>query len=565
MGGKKAVQEDMYNIKRLGYNLVSIYAQGHHCEGIKYGPNGEVLGLYDEWLENWEYMVKAIVDNDLKFAVWLQLHETTVYEFRTKKDWDYATQYFCNPEVRDDYMELVMTPILNVLSKYQDNLLYVSLGDELQNQVNDAEMQVNMDNTRNVYGVSLEKMNEFIYQLNDLCKEIIPNVPRTISSNYHYYQYYEDLGLTFFGHNIYHNGGNVDDIEKWKSTLPFMASEFGMNECPDDVTYQRINLEMLQTIREKGYIGANWWYYSPSANSGLWSLFNKEFSFRSDYSDLAMLFSFEIRDSIAARKGEETDFEPAVTFYNNGGGRVAWINSRQAVKFDIERSLDGGAWTKIASDIAVDDPNYMLENSLFMGTYVDVDIVEGQLCKYRIVSYTEDGESNISEPTNEVARGRVITESLVNGSFENGEEGWEINPTYAHIVKNGDDDAAYVADDCDYKLMVPRTEDMNQLIAKQEIPVPPNTTYRFKIKYISKPADIVGTVHYYFYGGDTMNTVKYEWFNKTDGFEAWRPFDQTFNSGEYDKLRLEIYTSNERNMYGDDIYIDSASFMEVAS
>ncbi len=561
--GAEWVKEDAYNMKRLGYNCVQIVALGYQCEGIDYGENGEIIGLTDEFKKNYREYIKILSEAGLNLGVIINFHETIIYSELGKNAWDKATQYYCNPEVRKVYFEKCVTPVLDILKDYEDSIMYIALGDELENMINDSELQFNtVESDRSVYGVTFDTMYGFISDLNDLVKEKLPNIPRTIDCNADFLNKYEDLDLTFIGHNQYSEDGSVKDIARFKTSLPVFKSEYGLGSYTDETSYNKGNLKMLDNIIDAGYVGAMWWAYGCGAHgTDLWTLFNGEFAFRSDYNHLATQFMFKTMDNINAYKGIEVEFEPATVFYNAGKGRISWVNSRQAVKIDIERSIDGGkTWTKVVTSADIKD--YEHSGNIYMGTYIDPDLEIGKEACYRIVSYNEDGKSNTSEATNVAERKTPNPNLVTNGDFENGMEGWTKNSGSGTNNSDAVKEAAYNGE----KGLLISSDSLYYGVA-QDIEVKPNTSYYISYKYKVLPgyADGVGTATYLknYYGEGSVDIWPQEYNNKApDGSDnGWCTAGFIINSGNNSKFSLQFLTTEPTPAPS---YIDNVSVVELS-
>lgn len=555
--GAATVYSDMINIKALGYNCVHIMAQGGRMEGVQFDQNGHILGLSEEYKKNFRRYLEILDETDMNFAVFLQFHTTKIYTELGKEAWDRATQYYGNEEVRKEYFTLVMGPILDILKDFQHRILFLSLGDELENEINDVSLDWNYDNDRGVYGVSFEDMYGFYSDLNDLCKKKMPDIPRTIGGNSDFLYKYGELDLDAMGRNRYTQyGTDFEPISYYKTGLPMYFPEWGIACWVYDMDYDTFiqrNLTMLDKIKEEGYFGAFFWRYEHTQKSDAeLTMYNTYWEYPSDYNRMATAFAYEALDDLYARQGKTPALDTPAMFAYHGDGLVTWLTSRQGDTFDLERSLDGGkTWTKILTKAKKSD--HLAPRNNEIGYYKDTTVKEGAKALYRVKAY-KGSSSALSAASRQVTHGTVggsvgdnsgtddkpvqvdpSKNLLKNGGFEGGITGWTPNSnlTYKHLSggKGHESDGALMIHD--------GTNRWGRM--QQDFRVEEGKVYRVTFSYrdMNQKGDssmsVVFSNNGIDYNADTAFSVP---FGSKD--TAWHTVDVTFTSNSYTHARIRF-------------------------
>ena len=556
--GAATVYSDMVNIKALGYNCVHIMAQGGRMEGVEFDENGHILGLSEEYKKNFRRYLEILDETDMNFAVFLQFHTTKIYSELGKQAWDRATQYYGNEEVREEYFTLVMGPILDILKDFKHRILFLSLGDELENEINDVSLDWNYDSDRAVYGVSFEDMYGFYSDLNDLCKAKMPDVPRTIGGNSDFLYKYSELDLDAMGRNRYTQyGTDFEPISYYNTGLPMYFPEWGIACWVYDMDYDTFiqrNLTMLDKIKEEGYFGAFFWRYEHTQKSDAeLTMYNTYWEYPSDYNRMATAFAYAALDDLYERQGSTPALDTPTMFAYHGDGLVTWLTSRQGDTFDLERSLDGGkTWTKLLT--AAKKTAYTAPRNDQIGYYQDTSVKEGAKALYRVTAYTKAGKSARSAPSTQVPYGKTAADTgansgtddrpvavdasknlLKNGGFEDGLTGWTPNSnlTYEHLSggKGHESDGALMIHD--------GTNRWGRM--QQDFPVEEGKVYRVSFSYRDMNQKGNSTMSIVFsndgkeYDADSAFTVSFG-----SGDTAWHTVEATFTSDSYTYARIRF-------------------------
>jgi len=578
--GAEQVYSDMINIKALGYNAVHIMAQGGMMEGVIYGEHGEILGLSDEYKQNFRKYLQIIDETETNIAVFLQFHTTQIYEKLGKDAWDKATQFYASEEVCQQYMDLVMTPILDMLKEVEHRILFLSLGDELENEINDNDLGWNTDNTRVVYGVSFDDMYRFYSELNDLCKEKMPDIPRTIGANASYLHKYGDLDLQAIGRNRYTSfGTDMEPINFWeyKGGLPMYFPEWGIGCWYTDMTWQEFqdrNMVMLDRIREWGYFGAFFWRYEHTQkDDSELTMYNSLWEFPADYNTLATRFAYEARKDLHEHQSTDASFDPPAMFAYNGDGLVTWLHAQNGQTFDLERSLDGGkTWVKLIT--GAQNKAYHSRRNTNIGYYQDDEVEEDQAVLYRVIAYNEAGESRVSDvsvqvpPMDNTVEGggapagvddAPLAEDpskniLKNGDFENGMNNWSgrSSGTYAWVEGGHESEHAM-------KIM----DATNRWGGFQQyFRVEPGKTYRISFSYkdLNQKGDSAAYIRLSHTDGNYTEDAVSIWFSSED--TAWHTKEAVFTSEGYSYARLAFQPDTGK---GSEKLIDNVHIEEVGN
>ncbi len=401
--GADKIYREIYNLKAMGYNLLG-YGGSIYDEGVIHDDYGDVLGIKQEFLDNSRRLLDMCREIGMPVMWTVCSHSSSAPGYYGIEAYDLFAQKYCNPEVTEHYVERFVRPLCEMLAEYQDILALVAIADEPENEINDSEKGDHFAGLRAPYGVTLDDMVHFMSRINDVVKEELPGVARTVASNDMDKTIYNGFDLDLMGHNRYDNNANVPDVEDYKTEAPMILTEYNVgddlhgNQDPDYDLFTDRLIKWRERMMQKGYKGGIQWAWM--SNGSHWST---AYYLLDDYAhngapNTAFVPSVGdlrhyIDDYRAAYRGETVVLDKPVLYCNEGGGYVEWIPSRQATKMDILRSTDGGAsWTYVLKDANQDD--YVSMNK---GTYID-DVVPNSM--YKIVVRDDQGNTAESDPAN---------------------------------------------------------------------------------------------------------------------------------------------------------------------
>ena len=440
------IYREIYNLKALGFNLMG-YEGSPFGEGVKYGPNGEVLGIEEEYIQNVRRLLDMCEEIGMPVLWTITFHSTAINDLFPeygKFAWDVIAQAYAHPDIADQYVENFVKPLCKVLAEYPETVVMVAAGVELENEINDSAIGNHFDQ-RELYGVTQDSMLYFLDAVTDTVNEVLPNVPVTNCSNSSDQTIYEHINLDFQGRNYYNVGARAPSIDELRATAPTIVTEFGLGDkvvVEDEVwTIKQINFR--DNFIAEGHRGWMYWDWSNTGFGGVYDLLAAGGKTTTDFRAGAYAIHYYIEGYRAAHRGVEVVLDKPVLFCNKGSGTIEWISSRQATKLDLLRSTDGGkTWETLETGMI---PTEYEAN--FKGTYVDEKIAnmkpDGSTVAYKLIAHDDDGNTVESDPSN-VA---VVTGPPVNVladyncDFEDGLEGWQ------EFGKNGtyEDKANYSA------------------------------------------------------------------------------------------------------------------------
>ena len=482
--GATSIYREIYNLRALGFNILG-YEGSIYGEGVLYDDYGNVLGIKEEYLENVRLLLDICRAAKMPVLWTVCCHSTTLNDYYQdgKYAWDVISQAYANPKVADQYAANFVAPLCDVLAEYPDVVVMVAATSEAENEINDSSIGNHFEGGRLLYGVDQDAMLYFIKRINDTVAEKLPGVERTICANADDMTIYRDIEFTYLGRQIYNYAGNSKDIGDMKADRQMIVSEFGLgdNTVVSDEAFTILQMTFRDNFRADGYKGWMYWCWSSTGFGGVYDLLDKDGKSLTDFRAFAYALHYYIEEYRNEHRGVETVLDAPVLFCNTGSGLVEWISSRQATALDLMRSTDGGAtWVTLLDGVSP----YDYENN-FKGSYEDTVIAQktdGGKVMYKMVAYDDDGNRVESEISNEADILGPSEDLMVNGSFEDGLNGWSewgINGDqfYGAALKTD------LATDGDYVLDLRYTTGQWYGLCNGGIEVKPNTNYKITYDY----------------------------------------------------------------------------------
>ena len=395
--GADEVYRQIYNLKAMGYNMMA-WGGSIYAEGVKLDLNtGEVLGIKEDYLANARRLLDMCREIGMPVVWNVYFHSSSMPHYYGMDGWHVVTRMAADNKVADQYAEKFVRPLCKMLAEYKDVVAMVSIADEPENEINDAEVGDHFDGIRSVYGVNRDDMMYLLTAINNVVKAELPDMPRTIASTGSKNKsVYADLDLDLMGYNNYNNNSHTPDLEEFKTSRQVILTEYNVGgdakESDDELTAALIKFR--ENMMDKGYKGGlQWcWISTTTWKQGTsYYLLNSlnPTDFRATVTDLRHYMD-EYR---AKYQGKTITVDAAVLYANDGTGLVEWIPSKRGTKMDLLRSTDGGkTWQKILDN--VDQASYVKNKK---GSYKDTKTANSQ---YKIVVRDAKGNAAESTPNN---------------------------------------------------------------------------------------------------------------------------------------------------------------------
>ncbi len=538
--------KQIYNLKALGFNIMG-YEGSIYAEGVIFDDNGDVVGIKEDYLQNVRRLLNLCRQVGMPVLWTVCCHSTSAVNYYNLEVWYRMTQMYAVKEVADHYAERFVKPLCDVLAEYPDVVVMCAAASEVENEMNDPDMG-NFTDSRETYGVTRDSMLYFVNKVVDTLAEKLPDVDRTLCGSTDNMTMYSETGLTYVGHQEYNSAGNADDISKFRSPLPMIATEFGLGDeqYPDEQTLADKQILFRENFRSKGWTGWLMWCWSPKSSGSSYDLIKKDGAL-TDF----RLFAYELHDYLedyrADHRGETVYVNTPSMFYNAGDGVVEWIKPTQPHTYKLERAINGGAWTTVTtSGAAVDALGRKY-------TYKDTILPASGTVQYR-VTVTSDGDTASS--TSNVADIIPPAVNLVtNNSFEDGLNGWAL------YGNNG----AYRATSAtartgSYSLELDYGSVEWQGAYQSYITVKPNTNYTLSYYYKHAADDTANNCYCFIRGGNGTidDAVITSAYMNGGNYNEWKKETITFRTGDSTKLCVDF-----RVVAGTHTYIDDVELYEA--
>ena len=201
--GADKIYQQIYNLKAMGFNMMA-YGGSIYGEGVIYDEYGDVKGIKQEYLDNARRLLNMCREIGMPVMWNVYFHCSSAPHYYGMQGWNIMCRMLGDRTVADHYAERFVKPLCQMLAEYPDVVALVSIADEPQNQVNDLGKGDHFDTKgREMYGVNHDDMIYFMQQINEVAREELPNVARTVASNNGNKTIYRDFDLDLMGHNQY--------------------------------------------------------------------------------------------------------------------------------------------------------------------------------------------------------------------------------------------------------------------------------------------------------------------------------------------------------------------------
>ena len=541
----KYLLEQIYNLKALGFNIMG-YEGSIYAEGVRFDDNGDVVGIKQDYLDNARRFLDLCREAEMPVLWTVCCHSTSAVSYYNLEVWYRMTQMYAVKEVADHYAERFVQPLCEMLAEYPDVVVMCAVTSEVENEMNDADMG-NFTDSRETYGVTRESMLYFINTVADTLAEHLPNVDRTLCGSTDNMTMYAETDLTFLGHQEYNANSSADDISKFRSPLPMIATEFGLGDgkYPTEEEMVTAQITFRDNFRAKGWSGWMMWDWCPQSSGSAYDLIVKDGGL-TDF----RLVAYELHDYIeeyrAEYRGETVTVNTPTMFFNKGNGTVEWVKPTQSHTYKLERSIDGGAWQTVTTSDAVADS---LDRKY---TYTDTTLPAEGTVQYRVT--VTSGSTTVTSASNVADIVPPPTNLVTNYSFENGSHSWDSfgsNGTYR--VTNA------TAHSGSYSLELDYGSGEWQGVNQVSIPVKPNTNYTLTYWYKHAADDTANNCYCFVREGGTINgTIIGQAYMNGGNTTEWRQETIQFRTGDTDTLCIDF-----RVVAGTHTYIDDVELYEM--
>ena len=539
--------EQIYNLKALGFNIMG-YEGSIYAEGVLFDDNGDVIGIKEDYLQNTRRFLNLCREAQMPVLWTVCCHSTSAVSYYNLEVWYRMTQMYAVKEVADHYAERFVKPLCAVLAEYPDVVVMCAATSEVENEMHDPDMG-NFTEDRETYGVTRESMLYFINTVVDTLAAELPGVDRTLCGSTDNMTMYSETNLTFLGHQEYNSQASADDIAKFRSPLPMLATEFGLGDGKYPTEDELVTMQLLfrDNFRAKDWSGWFMWCWSSKSGGSSYDLTAKDGSI-TDFRKVAYALHDYIENYRAAYRGKTITVNTPTMFFNKGNGVVEWIKPTQNHTYKLERSINGGAWTTLTTNGATVDAvgrKY---------TYRDTTLPTAGRVQYRVTATA--GTVAVTSHSNVADILPPPTNLMQNYSFENGLNHWMLfgsNGTYRATAA-----AAHTGS---YSLELDYGSGEWQGVYQPTVKVKPNTNYTLTYYYKYAADDTARNTYCFVRGGngtiDATEIIGQAYMNG-GSTTAWKQETISFRTGNSDVICVDF-----RVVAGSHVYIDDVELYEM--
>lgn len=541
----KYLLEQIYNLKALGFNIMG-YEGSIYAEGVVFDDNGDVVGIKQDYLDNARRFLDICREAQMPVLWTVCCHSTSAVSYYNLEVWYRMTQMYAVKEVADHYTERFVRPLCAMLAEYPDVVVMCAVTSEVENEMNDSDMG-NFTESRETYGVTRESMLYFVNAVADTLAECLPGVDRTLCGSTDNMTMYSETDLTFLGHQEYNAHATADDISRFRSPLPMLATEFGLGDgkYPSEDEMVSAQLTFRDNFRAKGWSGWFMWCWQPNSDGSAYDLIAKDGNL-TDFRKVAYEIHDYIEEYRAEHRGQTVALNTPTMLFNRGNGTVEWMKPTQTHTYKLERSVNGGGWQTIAtSGATVDSVGRKY-------TYKDTTLPESGTVQYRVTATA--GSTAVTSVSNVVEILPPPTNLVQNYSFENGLTNW---------VKFGNSGTYQVttatARTGSYCLELDYGTGEWQGVNQVSIAVKPNTNYTLTYWYKHAADDTANNCYCFVRTDGTINgTVVGQAYMNGGNTTEWRQETISLRTGDSDTLCIDF-----RVVAGTHTYIDDVELYEM--
>lgn len=585
LGGRfDYIKRSLYNMKKIGLSAfnVWIFKEGG---GYVYDERGYVVGITDQFKTNLTLLLDACREIGIDFVPCL-MSQDSAYPYQREYNGMTANElnqfyrkFYYDKDARATYIENVIRPTCEILKEYQDVIPIMGLTIENSSNINDT----NLGWIYSSAGYKWDTLASFINELGKVSKEYMPDVPTSV----------EDIGwpdnhfrkndleyVDLVGMNNYSRTGTVPDRSLWFSNKDSYVGECNVSETYDymasrpQVEWNDIRVKLFESAYRGGFVGAFYFNWMCDGGGAFDFFSGSSADVYADMQPFVVPLAYKIIDLKNEHRGIKELVDQPAMLYNNQSSTHYWIGGRGVARYDLEASVDGGPWEAFVTNL--DPYECQMPNGLL--SYKGPDMEPGKTYRFRIVSYLESGEKNISEPSNETSL-YVPVEMFVDskgnysGGFEEG--GWvgdankEVSDGWTH--GGWEDFGAFVHDSsiahsgewCLRRSPMNDIGSMGTYSAQNgyRLKVKPNTMYsvNFWYKQISRDTDEdIGSITVR--NMDNQNLI-WQGFGDRESTGEWKQSQTVYFMSPPDGL-IRVVLMSMGDVH-EDIYIDDFSIVEA--